>query len=928
MYIDCWAVLEIAATKDEREIRRAYARKLKQVRPDEDPVGFQRLVEARDQAMLLAEFPDDVEINAQDDDTSSADLPPSSPLPEVTLSDDSGSQADEVSAPVTPLPDNSEEIETKREIYETLDQLIDVAKNNAMTSASAWKADSWSALFDRAALLGFDEHRIFHDTIARRLGEFLPDTDGYRAADLDSFEAGVGPVAVVEQIEKECEFSWVGKHFGYIASAEGAERYFSWLSIAQMARVLLGRRQNAETAYINPENNLPVYPPEDEAVLVHDYDLRKYYEKAKEIGRWPLQFDQYSFLMPAGRLFNAGMKKSAIAVAALTCAFGVLLYKLQIDRYASAALCVLAFIAIRVYFSATFYKKVLKKFSGYVASADRLGLLFPPVRRSYLADFLKPSGAGNYFSLLDVAATLVIVALGIGFMTSWFDRDLLARPAEAVLSEQVVKLMAVTAENEAIETSTFFQYLDRIQQASSKIRQNGEAKALTVGETDSPRAIITLISDINRLAERTSHVLQTLAPVVEREKKLRVLMKLYQEASFEDRGKLAQSLSDWRGLLEGTASSSQTEAALWQLVPPRQSRTPLLVSPEAEMRQAALFSWLDRELAGISDFHAQDISRRIGELQLLLAMSDEELLASVNKPSDLESGRDKLKPWLRNRGSAYDALSSNDLFGGLVASLVAGATQEARVDLELKKRDIPTDTTVSDKLVPVWKEGARGWIAFLDTAKICLGLEEVLEQQIIRDELGRILRQAVQSSQQNVSGYWSRVAQRLATMPVCSLRYTAIDHAGKSGAAKGRGDSQFNANIYEELIAGNIDEAFNAARFAGALALAAGDAKDNLRSIAYNYLAYNRMTHGEPQQALLYLDRGIQRYSDCKQNRAQRGIVLKAAGENERALKELETAKWKTTCAQPVSTVDFSDSVIDEAIKELEDATGQTANKD
>jgi DnaJ-class molecular chaperone len=41
---DCWTVLDIVATRDEREIRRAYARQLKRFRPDEDPVGFQRLV--------------------------------------------------------------------------------------------------------------------------------------------------------------------------------------------------------------------------------------------------------------------------------------------------------------------------------------------------------------------------------------------------------------------------------------------------------------------------------------------------------------------------------------------------------------------------------------------------------------------------------------------------------------------------------------------------------------------------------------------------------------------------------------------------------------------------------------------------------------------------------------------------------------------
>lgn len=50
-----WSVLEIEPTENKRDVKRAYARKLKQTRPDEDSAAFQELHEAYKFACYLAE---------------------------------------------------------------------------------------------------------------------------------------------------------------------------------------------------------------------------------------------------------------------------------------------------------------------------------------------------------------------------------------------------------------------------------------------------------------------------------------------------------------------------------------------------------------------------------------------------------------------------------------------------------------------------------------------------------------------------------------------------------------------------------------------------------------------------------------------------------------------------------------------------------
>lgn len=54
-----WQTLDISPTRDESEIRRAYARQLKKHRPDTDPVGYQQLREAFDEAKRQVQTADD-----------------------------------------------------------------------------------------------------------------------------------------------------------------------------------------------------------------------------------------------------------------------------------------------------------------------------------------------------------------------------------------------------------------------------------------------------------------------------------------------------------------------------------------------------------------------------------------------------------------------------------------------------------------------------------------------------------------------------------------------------------------------------------------------------------------------------------------------------------------------------------------------------
>jgi len=65
--VNVWTILGIRATADEREIKRAYAARLKVTRPEDDPQAFQDLRDAYEAALRLARYAGEVE-DAEDDE--------------------------------------------------------------------------------------------------------------------------------------------------------------------------------------------------------------------------------------------------------------------------------------------------------------------------------------------------------------------------------------------------------------------------------------------------------------------------------------------------------------------------------------------------------------------------------------------------------------------------------------------------------------------------------------------------------------------------------------------------------------------------------------------------------------------------------------------------------------------------------------------
>lgn len=76
-YRNCWSELGLEGPAEEREIKRAYARRLKQTRPEDDAAGFQRLREAYEEALACTRAA------ADDESVAGEGMPGPAPAPMI-----------------------------------------------------------------------------------------------------------------------------------------------------------------------------------------------------------------------------------------------------------------------------------------------------------------------------------------------------------------------------------------------------------------------------------------------------------------------------------------------------------------------------------------------------------------------------------------------------------------------------------------------------------------------------------------------------------------------------------------------------------------------------------------------------------------------------------------------------------------------------
>jgi hypothetical protein len=457
--VDCWTVLGLEPTSDERAVLRAYARKLRETRPEDDPEGFQRLLAAREQALAWRERVPPPPPLAGDDGASFGPLAETADQRRRTFriimgAEMSAPPKDEERrggshgpdwrahrpAPVLPPPEPRADEDwgwrSPRVEFEPAppgavapDEVAALRARWLALSREGgdgfWRLEAWEEILRRAGALSILERETVRRELAALFAGRLPplaDSKGHPRPEI---------LAVLGRLEEE--FDLTRPPAGpKRPSAPNLAVLADWLNAVAATREVARRRALGKAAY-RSETGIPLIPQEDRAVVLGTKELIDDYDRLWRLHRrrWrPIpRIAWRAALVPSTVCAKLDAPRLAGLVLALDLATfilaGAALRALETDGPfsdhpwrlgAEAALPIAAFLAARLAAIFLWPRFSIQAAVRRVRRADLAGLALPAVRKAILSRrfgdrwWMRPLPIfGGLMDLLALAAVIAVI---------------------------------------------------------------------------------------------------------------------------------------------------------------------------------------------------------------------------------------------------------------------------------------------------------------------------------------------------------------------------------------------------------------------------------------------------------------------------------------------------------------------------------------
>ncbi|MBB3428183.1 hypothetical protein FHT85_005204 [Rhizobium sp. BK312] len=931
-----WTLLQIAPTQDEDEIRRAYARRLRDFRPDEDPQGFQRLVGARDAALawasaralqpimlhafdahnelleavdLLSDRNDLVErsmVEPTDVTAAPTDLPPSDEDP-VSASNNRPSEE----APREQSIDMAPELRISKPdldklVFDRLSEIIAQGEQRPWSvDPSAQETQRWEELFNLAsANLSLQRHEEFLEAVGRHVASMLPRSTLQSPDTVSEFGQGHSFAAVVETVEQQCRFAERPATLVRLCGQNDAMVYFSWLAHAQVARGILRRREAGHTAYFDEKTGLPIFPTEDREIALQTVELAKFFNRAVERKRWPFHLEWKSLMLPATQLASAGLIwQSGIF-------FGLLILSTaggfsptsNIVQWIGLV-CVLVLLAARIVLPVYMQRLAVDAAVQRVIDADRRGLWNKVTRSNSLRNFWRDyeKVTSTIEVLLSVMA-LISVLNTLTFMAQTKDDP--GKPVEAVVSEIVGSAIDAVASDDKLADGQLFdlmKFLITVEQTGFRDRKNDTGRLLA--DLEDGQWLRDLHSRADQLIsprwfkESNQPLVRPLmaTPAAARESKLRTLAAAYRSGTPQQRMEIERSLLAWAPLLQD-ANDPQAIAAIWAAIPPQTSGPNLDAFPDT-MRGLLLDSFLKHS---VTDSRFNDL-QLIVEFNRLLTVPDEKLrdmspVVEADTSGGAVSGDDPSRIEIKTDGASSNAIEQSITDDGAVARYL--------------RQNLYRSPTTAPRLYEASRtEVAIARMAYFNIARTCLDFNSAALRSNMRRFLAHSLADTLAPEPSTNAELWRTLGQRALAEPMCYRKVFA------NGPGEKQIDDLFNAPNKQlegffkaDLSTGEREYLEDFLEFMPKDNSIYGFTRNKLASLAHGLLGNWYYHNGDNRNAILEFDQALAGGTQCGEFHMRRGQALEALGDHKRGRADLQLAAQPSTrwcVTDPMSIVEL-----------------------